>query len=384
MIDLIKTVTDIISVITVALLILFSLFLLTAKKGRSNDKIILAFFLLANGIFILNFLSFRYAREVIQYTVNIFFIGESFGFLFGPLLYLYTRSITDKGYRFSKSDILHLSPFIIAFILIVVSYQLQSYDVKIILLKTGLFGKAGLTLFTVAMNIVTLAYLLKAFLLVRQRNRNLKSYYSSVDKINFNWLRLVVTAFFAMWVVDLVNWFLSSFQINSAVSREILIFLSLLINFIFANLLILKSLSLPRLEDEVHHPAVKIKYESSPLTNSAKAEILRSLENLMLNEKLYLNSSLNLGEVANKLSVLPRYLSQVINELKGQNFYDYVNSYRIEEAKKLLRDPGHEKDKILAVLYDCGFNSKSVFNTVFKKSIGITPSEYRRKYRKSA
>jgi len=145
-------------------------------------------------------------------------------------------------------------------------------------------------------------------------------------------------------------------------------------------LLILKSLRLPETEvvTETH------KYEKSPLTVQTKNDILRRLENLMIKEKLFLNSSITLGEIADKLSVMPRYLSQVINELKGQNFYDFVNSYRIEEAKKILSDPSHNEEKILAVLFDCGFNSKSVFNTVFKKNTGITPSEYRRKYKKSA
>ena len=70
----------------------------------------------------------------------------------------------------------------------------------------------------------------------------------------------------------------------------------------------------------------------------------------MIKEKLFLNSSITLGEIADKLSVIPRYLSQVINELKGQNFYDFVNSYRIEEAKRILSDPSHNEEKILAVL----------------------------------
>jgi len=61
-----------------------------------------------------------------------------------------------------------------------------------------------------------------------------------------------------------------------------------------------------------------------------------------------------------------------------------VNGYRIDEAKKLLSDPAHNSEKIISVLYDCGFNSKSVFNTVFKKNTGLTPSEFRRKYKRSA
>ncbi len=154
------------------------------------------------------------------------------------------------------------------------------------------------------------------------------------------------------------------------VLQELLGFISLFINFVFANLLILKSLRLPETQTVAEIP----KYEKSPLTLQTKSDILARLEKLMLQEKLFLNSSLNLGEVARKLSVVPRYLSQVINELKEQNFYDYVNGYRIEEAKKILSDPAHDSEKILSILYDCGYNSKSVFNSVFKRTHRITPS----------
>jgi len=231
---------------------------------------------------------------------------------------------------------------------------------------------------------ITLIYLLKAFLVALKQNQNLKTFYSSIEKINFDWLNLVVSAFFIMWVVDIINLITSSLEIITATSQELFTFASLLINFIFADLLILKNLHLPALEYESGKNGEKRKYEKSPLTLQTKNEILSKLEKIMIQEKLFLNSSLNLGEVAKKLSVMPRYLSQVINELKDQNFYDFVNIYRIEEAKKILSDPSHNEEKILAVLFDCGFNSKSVFNTVFKKNTGITPSEYRRKYKKSA
>jgi AraC-like DNA-binding protein len=231
---------------------------------------------------------------------------------------------------------------------------------------------------------ITLIYLLKAFLVALKQNQNLKTFYSSIEKINFDWLKLVVTAFFIMWVVDIINWITSSLQINTTTSQELLTFASLLINFIFADLLILKNLHLPALEYEAGKDGEKHKYEKSPLTLQTKNEILFKLEKIMTQEKLFLNSSLNLGEVANKLSVMPRYLSQVINELKDQNFYDFVNTYRIEEAKKILSDPANNNEKILSVLYECGFNSKSVFNTVFKKNTGVTPSEFRRNYKRSA
>ncbi len=177
-----------------AQLILFGLFLLMAKKDKSADKIALAFFLFANGIFILNYLAFSYTEIISSYTLNVFFIGGTFGFLFGPLLYLYTKAVTSKEFRFTKKDLLHLVPFIIVFGLTLVRFQIQPYEIKLALLKTGLYGKTGSTVYLILMNFITLVYLLGAFFVVRKRNKNLKTYYSSLEQINFDWLKLVVSA----------------------------------------------------------------------------------------------------------------------------------------------------------------------------------------------
>jgi AraC-like DNA-binding protein len=287
-------------------------------------------------------------------------------------------AVTVTGYKFSAKDFLHIIPFVFAFCLTLVLYQFRPYEVKLELLKAGLFDATGSTIYFISMQVVTFTYLLIAFQLARQKNKKLKLYFSSIEKINFGWLKLVVTAFCVMWIVDIINWTTYLLRAGTTTSVELLEFISILINFIFANLLILKNLKLPQIEIERGNGNGKHKYESSTLTEQEKVQILARLENIMSNEKLYLNSSLNLGETARHLSIAPRYLSQVINELKRQNFYDYVNNYRINEAKMLLSDPNHENDKILAVQYDCGFNSKSVFNTLFKKNTGVTPSEYRK------
>jgi AraC-like DNA-binding protein len=100
----------------------------------------------------------------------------------------------------------------------------------------------------------------------------------------------------------------------------------------------------------------------------------------MNKEKPYLMSSLTLKELADKLDMNPRILSQIINDRKKQNFYDFINSYRIEDAKLLLANPAKRKMTILEILYGVGFNSKSVFNTTFKKYTGLTPSEYKKRH----
>ena len=96
----------------------------------------------------------------------------------------------------------------------------------------------------------------------------------------------------------------------------------------------------------------------------------------MHDQKLYCNSELSLAELASRLNTQPNHLSQVINEREGKNFYDYINSLRIEEFKQLSAGADSRKYTLLALAQQCGFNSKSSFNRYFKKVTGQSPSEF--------
>jgi len=81
-----------------------------------------------------------------------------------------------------------------------------------------------------------------------------------------------------------------------------------------------------------------------------------------------------------QVDIGPRHLSQVINENLNRNFFDFVNRYRVEEAKKLLINLDKSRNSILDVAFDSGFNSKSSFNMIFKKYTAMTPSQFRKKH----
>ncbi len=119
------------------------------------------------------------------------------------------------------------------------------------------------------------------------------------------------------------------------------------------------------------------RYEYSNLTKSEAKGYLDQLKNMMDKEKLYLDPDINLQRVAQKLTILPLYLSQMINENLGQNFSDFINVYRLTEAKNSLLDPKNENLKIIDVALNSGFNSMSSFNAVFKKYNDISPSKFR-------
>jgi AraC-like DNA-binding protein len=123
---------------------------------------------------------------------------------------------------------------------------------------------------------------------------------------------------------------------------------------------------------------IEEKYHRSGLKPDEAEKILQKLLEYMENEKPYLNDELTIQELSAKLNVSKHHLTQVLNINLGKNFFTFINEYRIEAVKKRLVDPNYDHLTILGIAYDCGFNSKSSFNGLFKQYTGVTPSEYRK------
>jgi AraC-like DNA-binding protein len=126
--------------------------------------------------------------------------------------------------------------------------------------------------------------------------------------------------------------------------------------------------------DEEEEP--KKKYTKSGLTEETSVQLHQKLTQLMAEEGLYRQSELSITDLASRLGVHPNYLSQIINQKESKNFYEYVNTYRLEEFKRLVAMSKNQQFTLLSLAYDCGFSSKSSFNRYFKKATGKTPSEY--------
>ena len=98
----------------------------------------------------------------------------------------------------------------------------------------------------------------------------------------------------------------------------------------------------------------------------------------MESKEPYLNPNLTIFDLADYTSISHRALSELINSTLNKNFYDFINDYRIRKAQQLLTDPASKHLTILGILYEVGFNSKSVFNNAFKKITGMTPSQFKK------
>lgn len=123
----------------------------------------------------------------------------------------------------------------------------------------------------------------------------------------------------------------------------------------------------------------KTRYANSNLSEADASTINDRLLQCMEAGKPYLENQLSLRQLAEELNVNANYLSQVINEKHGKNFFEFINCYRVNELKKMMNDPDNRQFTLLSMAFDCGFNSKTTFNTAFKRITGLTPSQYLKK-----
>ena len=354
------TVTHIIATVTVILLFLFAFYLFTIKK-RKLSNLLLAIFFLANGLYLIDYL-----LNPIQRVLNISLkwfdeIGLSFAFLFGPLIVFFIRSIISQKLVLRLYMIFHIIPFIIFLFAYIISNNfLCEYGYMILFIH--LFSY-----YSIALNDM-----------IKYRTK-IKAFFSDINKANgLTWIFYVIIAFIATSLIDFTSAILAFFHWDNPITRANLNFFSVLINFAYIVYIFYKLLHLPDNFMTYNESSISGKYSNSKLTDRTKNDILHKIENYFIKEKPYLNATLTISDLSVALNIPMRDISQVINEFRNKNFYDFTNSYRIDEAKKFLIDDSDKKETILEIIYKSGFNTKSSFNTAFKKYTGLTPTQYRK------
>ena len=135
--------------------------------------------------------------------------------------------------------------------------------------------------------------------------------------------------------------------------------------------------SLPTTGEVAAETEPEVKYASSRLEAAELQRCCDKVSSYMTTERPYLESDLTLPKLAEDLGVSTHHLSQIINEVHGKNFFNFINEYRVNEVKRKIQDPAYDNYSLLGIAYESGFNSKSAFNRVFKNITGQTPSQFR-------
>ena len=376
---------ELLGVIVIFQLLFIAFFLFTHRKGKRLSNGLLGGFFLSvalnmfDGLYVLT----GWADA----NPHLAFIGGSCSFLFGPLLYFYTQSVVYLDYRLPRTAGLHAVPFLLVTGLIVVVYHAQPLPAKLFILAARKRYDNPWLVFALSFAgyAQIVAYIVLALRTVRGYRQALRERFSRTDAVNLHWLTSTLRGF----MLSLLFAFgYTSVQLTPFTGYyEIPLAVIIVALFYFINGIIFKALRQPEIfggmapEEAAPEAAKPVRYASSALTAPERESHLAGLRTWMDTQKPYLDPDLTIEGLSGQLDVPVKVLSQVINESLGQNFFDFVNTYRVEEAKRLLNNPRDPKTTVLEVMYQAGFNSKSSFNTAFKKIALTTPSEYKKKGR---
>ena len=372
---MIQKVTDVVLIITGFQLILLAVVLLTQKNVKKLSRNLLVAFLLSKAFLIIRWFILQF--DILRFENHIyFFLISSSGFLLlAPLLYLYIKSLCFKDFTIKKPDFLHLIPFVFLILYNTVSsYILSSdtYDDSNILYSICIINHGKI--FWTSNLIQILFYIIAMFRILNTYQVKLRDQYSSIEKINLNWLHSLLVLIILHWLFVTSRSILSNININNEILLSLLDLFSITIFLVYTTILVIKGLGQLKI-----FPGIKEypKYATSKLTNTDIEKYGQQLILIMQTQKPYLSPTLTIDDLSEMLSIPVWHLSQVINEYFNQNFFNFVNGFRIEEAKQLLLDISNGKKTVLEILYEVGFNSKSAFNTAFKKHARMTPTEYK-------
>lgn len=350
--------------------------LLTHQRGNRRANRVLAILIFLFSLRLIETVAY-WTKYLLEFP-HFWLATASFSFLFGVLLYFYAKFLTAGNFKPGAKDWLHFLPFTLHFGWLISFYRLSG-DTKLRILQR-LIGienpKFELIYFIVAIVQIShmLVYTLLTLRLLKRHSQTINGAAVSIEKISLRWLRNLAIGFgsFVLLTLLYVIWLQLGLPYSRTVDALVLVAMAGMIYAIGY-----KTLRQPEIFSGRSALKNAPKYEKSALTPARAEAYLSKLAHAMETEKLFTNSSLKLQDLAQRLDMSPHHLSQLINEKLGQNFFDFLNHYRVEEAKRLLADPAKRHFTILSLALEVGFNNKASFNSAFKKHVGMTPSQFR-------
>ncbi|MFH1943439.1 MAG: AraC family transcriptional regulator [bacterium] len=349
------------SLITIFQSLLLIVFLLNRKRGSSQSEKILAAFLITFVILIYS--SFVMSTELAARKTHLILaaVTNQFIFIVGPLFYFYLKSFFTREFTFTKKDLFHFIPFFVLLISSIIA--IPTLNIKLLFKTIFPYINGCICVHIFIYIILSMQFMKKQGLIIGDL-----SSYLRIPKLS--WIVFLFIGLIMVWLFKLIIFF--GWNI-AGITRwcQFMTTTFFMTTFVFINPIVYIALKKPELFSR------KEKYDQSSLCDAKKQEYLNRLQNFMRSSKPHLQSTISLPDLARRLSIPRHHLSQVINESFNLNFNDFINKYRIDDALALLQDRSNHNGTILEIAYQVGFNSKSTFNSAFKKHTGQTPKEYK-------
>jgi AraC-like DNA-binding protein len=319
---------------------------------------------------------------LIKRTVLEMYSFPFIAFTYGPLLYMYVRHMTNAGLRFSPWNLLHFIPFTVFFAVSVIFRDKPIFDNLSGFFVIDRFISLRIV-YSVCFLLSVTVYSILSFIKIRQHQARLKDYVSYTSaRMTLNWLKILSISFYAGYILVFI---LGGIDILAGMLHFDPYVLAFIFITIFSFAYSLYAIRQPEIlsfqtsaieEDDSNHDS-QGKYARSGLHEEQAEEYLTRLLKYMDDEKPYLDGNLNINDLSRKTGIPRHYITEVLNEKHGRNFFTFINEYRVKEVISRINNPRYQHYTILAIAFDSGFNSKSTFNTFFKSYTGKTPSEYR-------
>ncbi|MEN2412722.1 helix-turn-helix domain-containing protein [Flavobacterium mesophilum] len=364
--------------ISVFVSLLLAFFLLTVQtKNKVANRLFacyLVFFALDNsGIFIDdNFIINHFNLEFFRWTICALIL---------PAFYLYVVSVCFADFRLRSKHLLHLIPFVLTNVVFLFRlYLLNDAEKKLFYVHRDQSPEMFYMFFVLGLQ--TVVYSIGVFLVLKKYREIFQENYTNPRISIFKWLFQIAIVLFCIYYLSIVkNIFrYAALDFLWIWSNTILQLLVLVVTCWF----VLKALNYPELfrgidsklllaKDILPKENIEIKDSQSELISNQ----ISALKVYMREKEPFLDPSLTIQELSNQIEIPVRDLSVLINHHMDQHFFDFVNEYRIQKAMEILKNPSKKDLTVLEILYEVGFNSKSSFNTSFKKYTNLTPTAYR-------
>ena len=379
-------VADFVLVAGMTLIVMLIAVMLKGRKRFSQN--VLTTFFAFSFFFLLYYYSFIHRSAVLAGIAVLF--GYGMGFALGPLIYAYIKSLIFQTDKVKKELRKRLIPF-------GTYWLLFSVPLAINLISGSFFVEYGQWIsdtsdyFNIFENLFLIGYCILSMKLLQRIDGMVKNQYADIDSKDLHWIQNLIKGITAIIAFDIL---LSIYELTYPpteviwnVGLFIAFSLIVLIGYLAYRGAYQSRILLPDfIKVTQEYPSYTDKDKQIKPLNDAyqllserdAKEIEVELKHLLAEEKPYLNEDLTLSELASSLNLTDKKVSELLNKHMKTNFYELINSYRIESVKEKMEDPYYQKLTILAMAYDSGFKSKTGFNRVFKASTGLTPSAYKK------
>jgi len=346
--------------------IFFTGYLWFKRNRNTRSSVLLSLFLLITAYRIIQML-LHDLQDDFNIGINLktfFFFIPTFP-LIGPILYLYIKSITIKDFQFRISHLLHSVPFLV----FLVFNMLNRHNFPL-----SPDNRDFYFVYCLAISVILIQFLIYLIISYNYAQKLIirgKADQFPKENLNPFWIRNIVTFISVLWFIYVMYCFQTYFCFYLATTVIEAFYYSLFSYWILYNEL--REQKITFINNFI------VRYRSSGISAEDALKYKAMILDYVSKNELYKDHNITLGKFAKNLSLTPHVVSQVINEQLSCNFNDFINSYRVEEAKRMLNDPAMKNITVASIAYDSGFNTLSAFNTAFKKFTGLTPSQFRNK-----